>query len=108
MTPEEEEKIKIVSELKEFWKLTHEYLTYKWNEIPSIVQSFIKIIIWLFIMEIWTWELLYKTPITWKTFYGIPLLCMIISLGCFYIYHEIKTQWQKLNTIKTNTDKLSE
>ena len=106
MTPEDEEKIKFINEVKYVSRVIHEYLADMWNKIPSIFQSFFKIVILIFIMEIWLYDIL-NVNSPWKILI-YPSLAVIIFLGLFYIYDEISKQWKKLYTIETNTDKLSE
>ena len=95
-----------LQELIDLYNVLLEYLTYKWNRVPSMLRSFIKITIALLAMELWIQDVLTVNSF-WK-FLLYPSLVCFTFLGCFYIYHEIKTQWQKLNSITTtNADNLS-
>ena len=82
-----------LQELIDFYNALDYYLIVKWKKIPLVIQSFIKIIICIFIMAIWTCDA-YQS--NWSIL-SIPILICIYSLGLFYTYYEIGKQLEKHN-----------
>jgi len=95
MTPEEKEKVKFLNELKEFWNWFPYYLEIQWEKIPSLFRSLIQIIIWTSITAVWIAQMPPISKWGWVDIPQIYVTVFLISLGIFYTYHEIRTQWKR-------------
>jgi hypothetical protein len=95
MTSEEEEKVRVINELGEFWKVINNYTTYIWKKFPQWLQSTIRISIWVVIMAAWISQLMIIPK--WQIS-DIPLIycvCFVSLLGTFYFYIEFEKLWGK-------------